>query len=144
MAKKLIQKDTGMEILISDRPHYGRDVFIINRLMHELGFIENKGESNLLSEIEIKAKSNNQLDGFDITVKNGSVYASKKSESPKLYAIDKFDVDVDIRPWSELTIDHGNITTDTETFRKFIDLCGNNKIKLNIINGNINMNGDNK
>lgn len=114
MARKLIQKDTGMEILIADRSHYGKDGIIINRLMHEFKFIENTGESNLLNEIEIKA--NNQLDKDN-----------KRTQS-----------------WDELTIDHGNITTDMVTFRKLIELCGNNKIKLNIINGNINMNGDNK
>lgn len=64
------------------------------------------------------------------------------NDKPKLYAIDKFDVDVDIRPFTELTIDQGNITTDTLTFRKLIDLCDNNGIKLNIINGNINLKGN--
>lgn len=112
MARKLIQKDTGMEILISDRPHYGRDGIILNRLILELGFIDNKDESNLLNEIEIKA--NNQLD----------------KDNKRTQSLD------------ELTIDHGNITTDMVTFRKLIELCGNNKIKLNIINGNINIHWD--
>ena len=114
MARKLIQKDTGMEILISDITHYGRDGIIINRLMLEHGFIENKDESNLLNDIEIEIKANNQLDKDN-----------KRTQS-----------------WDELTIDHGNITTDMVTFRKLIELCGNNKIKLNIINGNINIHWD--
>lgn len=53
------------------------------------------------------------------------------------------EVDIDIRranPESSLTIDAGNITTDSLTFRKLVDFCGSNDIKLNIINGHINLN----
>lgn len=53
------------------------------------------------------------------------------------------EVDIDIRRTkseSSLTIDAGNITTDSVTFHKLVEFCGSNNIKLTIINGRINLN----
>lgn len=53
------------------------------------------------------------------------------------------EVDIDIRrakPESPLTIDAGNIITDSVTFHKLIEFCGSNNIKFTIINGHINLN----
>lgn len=35
-------------------------------------------------------------------------------------------------------IDGGKVTTDTQTFRKIVDLCINNGIRLEFVNGSIN------
>lgn len=51
-----------------------------------------------------------------------------------------FDVYKDEHQEASVTIDGGNITTDSLTFSKLVDFCGCNNIKLSIIDGHINLN----
>ena len=67
---------------------------------------------------------------YTITVKNGYMWAEPKSEE-----------DIWItKSESSLTIDGGNITTDSVSLYKLVEFCDSNNIKLNIINGRINLN----
>lgn len=44
------------------------------------------------------------------------------------------------KPSQSFTIDSGTISTDSATFYKLIEFCGENDIKLTIVNGHINLN----